>query len=289
MGFGSGENQSIFEMPSMRRVFHWYPAVTIPFIWGAGGYMIQLDKFGLAYCFFILAAVWSVGCWLTSNSLRHRRRLLRLRKNKQSSEILRHLTITYQLWKWGVVVGIVVLLCLSVWLVSNMELTKELQAFSGRLIPACDPTPINPCDPVPPDYLTVFLGNNATATNNFPHTVLEVAGSPVISLDRSADGSIAVILTIRSQDNNVVVSMDKSGFVVNERNQLKFKRSDRNTLTVMDQQEKQWLYARYLNPYSFKLDGMIGIPGRGFIPLQLLAGMDRSCAMSLNGIDISIK
>jgi hypothetical protein len=279
----------MFGLPQdLKSVFHWkHSSWFIALAAGAALTASLADKFALSYIFLFVTAVLSVGCWLTSDTL-SRKRSSGMRLYSANGTFLIVSDENLRRWQLIPTICILVFFLLGFWVIRYLQIQKELQAYVGQLVPASDPTPFNPCDPIPPDYLTVFLGNNAAATNHFPHVVLDVGGYPLISLDRSMDGSVAVILTIRSPDGKIVVSMDTTGFTVNEHNQLKFNRPDRSTLTVMDQEERQWLYARYLNKHSFKLDGMIRIPGRGFLPLQLI-GMERSCAMSLNGIDISVR
>lgn len=66
-------------------VFHWYPQACIPTLAGVGLGMVQVQQYVLACAFLLFSGIWGVGCWLTSDRLRKKRRYLSsLRGRKRS-------------------------------------------------------------------------------------------------------------------------------------------------------------------------------------------------------------
>jgi len=151
----------------------------------------------------------------------------------------------------------------------SVQEEKALQSFNGRLFPASDPIPANPCGDIAQGDVLLLLGNNAMAVNHFPQIILRVHGRTILSVDRDPDGSMIVMLEIRSADNRIVVRLNRDGFIVNPNNYLEMRRPDRSTLYVTDQEDRQHINARYANPKTFVLNGAVDIPGRGLLLLQL--------------------
>ena len=66
---------------------------------------------------------------------------------------------------------------------------------------------------------------------------------------------------IRDKHNEIVVRLDKDGFVVNRNYILYMLRPDKSTILIKDAYGKEMLYARYMNPREFFLSG-------AFIPFK---------------------
>jgi hypothetical protein len=66
---------------------------------------------------------------------------------------------------------------------------------------------------------------NAAMFSKFPHVVYaSQSRGPILTLDRSASGSIEVIMDIRSSDGKIIARMNRDGFVVNRNNYLDMRR-----------------------------------------------------------------
>ncbi|MGA7380589.1 MAG: hypothetical protein WBX03_07030, partial [Terriglobales bacterium] len=88
-----------------------------------------------------------------------------------------------------------------------------------------------------------------------------------LTLDRSADGSIVVLMDVKTRDNKIVVRLDEHGFLVSESNKLKMERPDTHTLIVVDPEGEEVLNARYMNPQLIRLNGVLRYP-RHRVPIQ---------------------
>jgi hypothetical protein len=88
----------------LRPLFHhWkYSGVLIPLFFATGVAMSLADKPGMAYAFFALFGLWTIGYWLTSDWLRKRRRLLALRNTRRDVRRFAEEARKYCAWEWGV-------------------------------------------------------------------------------------------------------------------------------------------------------------------------------------------
>jgi hypothetical protein len=141
------------------------------------------------------------------------------------------------------------------------------ESLNGTLVPGNEPTPKNSCGPVPHGSVILVLGNeaqhNASIVGSFPHTVLawrHMSTAPIVSLDRSPTGNIAVMLDLRSADGRIIARMNKDGFVVNRNNYLEMKR-DKSSLKIIDEFGSEVLNVQYLNSEAIAVSGQnIGLP-----------------------------
>lgn len=123
---------------------------------------------------------------------------------------------------------------------------------------------------------------------HFPRTVVAIqdVGS-AITLDRANDGSIGVVMDIRSRDRRIIARLSPNGFVVNKNNFLEM-RKDRSSLIVVDEYGNEVLNARYLNPNAFVLKGLLTYPDRNPIPLSFAPRMRHICLSNAGSIDLMI-
>ena len=102
------------------------------------------------------------------------------------------------------------------WWIRGLQIDKELESLNGWLYPANEHVNL-PCQGKHnvDDELVVMSGNSGFVVNNFPHTVLAWKCEPIMTVDRDANGSVGITLTILDQDGKVVVALSKGHFDVN--------------------------------------------------------------------------
>jgi hypothetical protein len=79
----------------------------------------------------------------------------------------------------------------------------------GELKPANDPTPPTGCDafpfPIPPDTITILIGDNAAAISGLGKTIaLEIGSCEAASIERTPDGVFFNANLVDSDGNQVV-------------------------------------------------------------------------------------
>jgi hypothetical protein len=142
--------------------------------------------FGIAYVFFLLASVWSVGFWATSDFVASKRPS-RGRRNTAAK--------SYHTWQWGGSACLVMLAVGAIGFTRDLQIENELRQLSGILIPADDPD--SPCKTTDPQSLTVVAGGSAFATGKFPRSIIRIGCHDVLVLDRdAASNNIVVALKI---------------------------------------------------------------------------------------------
>jgi hypothetical protein len=278
----------VFNRPKIRKIFQWkHHNGTIVAVWvtvvAIAALGATLDNaaylFTLAYLFAFAAGVWSLGSWLSSDTVQKIQCKTTRRRGRGKPYSRRKLLAT----KWGGSVAIILLFIVTVRFVSGVALRKELEKLGGRLYPASDPLPLN-CGPnIQPRDVVIVIGHGAAAlADTFPFVVMASQRfGAMVTIERNADGSIVVPLDIRSPDGKVIVRMDENGFVVNRNNILEMRRPDRSSLVIVDQYGNQVLNARYMNRQAFRLTGLINYGGRN-IPIEF-PGVSGICMVG-NGI-----
>lgn len=141
---------------------------------------------------------------------------------------------------------------------TSNEQVRETETH-GLLIPANDADPPNPCPDIPPQAMRIFLGNSASWTSETHHTVLQIAGQPIISLRRTDQG-LSVSSKVFSADGRIVAELIDNRFHINPNNYFRTERPDKHSLLVFDQQARQVLTVRYLNPLAVKVLGVFNYP-----------------------------
>jgi hypothetical protein len=243
---------------------------------GIGAPLTTTEKrlFISAYIFFVLAALWTLGYWLTSDPLA-RRNPRNWNRNRRKQANLRSAAVVYHLWQLGGSLACLAGLILAIFLTNFVWQAKELSQMEGVLVPANDPTPTNGCGTPPSDGVIFIYGENGNGVvvRHFPHTIASVESHgkipectpscSILSVDRDAKtGLISVMMDVRSRDNKVIVKLDKDGFHVNPLNQFKLHRDDPSSLSVRDQEDNQALDIRYVNKHALTVDGILHVHGQ---------------------------
>lgn len=167
---------------------------------------------------------------------------------------------------------------------------KELYEFaSDKLVPASEPTPPNSCRSQLPGDVFVFLGTrgNATVTNQFPNTILQVKDHDVVSIDRGEGDSLVLSVDMRDASGKMIANLSKNGFIVSKNYELYLLRPDKSTVIIWDGYEKEILKARFLNPNAFALQGTVQYLDR-IVPLEF-GMLTNSCMGHSRKAEISIK
>ena len=151
--------------------------------------------------------------------------------------------------------GLTALAVVGFYLVAlNHEKEFSETEISGLLRPASEPTPPTSCDSIPKDALILLFGDSASYTTQPHHTILNVAGKDLVSIDRK-DGGIAITSMIFSADTRIVAKITDNKFDINPSNYFRRERPDHHTLEVFDQHDQRILYVRYLNSSTMKILG----------------------------------
>ncbi len=144
------------------------------------------------------------------------------------------------------------------WIKAVLPVESE---FHGVLVPANDPAPPNPCPEGPPaDAIAVYMGSSVGYTTaQQPYGVLKLDDEVIVSIVKAGDG-LSLNATIRSQDKRMVATIENNEFHINPNNYFYIKRPDRHTLIVRDQQNRECLNVRFLNPTAIKVLGVFEFP-----------------------------
>jgi len=164
----------------------------------------------------------------------------------------------------GAVIAAGVGLTLAIWLLVAVVLKHASSAdvpeseLQGVLIPANDPIPPNPCPEQPrPGTIAIYIGSSVGYTSAAnPYGVLKLDDDVVLSIEKSDDDGLLLNATVRSPDKRIVATIEKNVFHVNPNNYFYIKRPDRHTLIVRDQQNRECLNVRFLNPSAVRVLGV---------------------------------
>lgn len=148
---------------------------------------------------------------------------------------------------------------------SNYRVKKEATPeFHGLLTPANDPDPLSPCtrDPsfiAPPEAVTIFYGSSAAWITSPKLIVLRVKDTDLLAISRTSEG-VSVSAQIYGADERIITQIIDNEFHINPNNYFRIDRTDRHTLIVYDQYNKQVLNVRFLNPRAIKVMGIFHFP-----------------------------
>jgi hypothetical protein len=107
---------------------------------------------------------------------------------------------------------------------------------------------------------------DATWTNKFPQAVISYGDDPVLTLDRSEGGNIAVSLKVVDKSGDLVTSIDRNELNIANHALLTHKpRPDKSTLVVFDEGGNEALYVRYLNKKAIYIRGYMYLGGRRWV------------------------
>jgi len=143
-----------------------------------------------------------------------------------------------------------------------MYSSRDELPFEGRLYPANEPTPPNPCrDSIRENDLVVLLGASAVRADRFPVSIINVGGEDRLVLDRVDDGSIAISLDILEEDGDVSIRITQGKFSIRPNNLHAHNRKDRNSLEITDPSGTQILTMRYVNKHVLVVDAVLRYHG----------------------------
>jgi hypothetical protein len=239
--------------------FRWtYSSWLIAIAVGAWWLMIQLHHFSASYVFVVISGALAIGSWLTSKTLSKNRRVISQLekkawqdlKNCDAARIHQRAVDRYLLQKSIGIGVLVVVTVLFLIYVRYEQLQFELSLLYGKLYPANESSP-----PVPPnckqtgDKLAIYAGKMLVLVpfRIMPVNLIHARDQLVLRLDRNADTSLVLSGVIRDATGKVIIQFDGDGFTVNPNNYLKFKRTDRSTLVVVDQLGNETINVKYVN------------------------------------------
>jgi hypothetical protein len=223
----------------------------------------------LAKMLFLAAGVWTIAHYVLSDSLIESAKNVDRSKKEAEKDIsrLRKGLVYKQARFWHYGRPVVAVICgllattLGIGWVNSGQKAVELSRLEGRLYPANEPAPQNPCqESVKGDDLVVLLGADTVLADRFPVSILNVEGIDRLMLDRQGDGSIAVSLDILRDDGGVLIKIANGEFVIPESSLYK-QRKDRNTLQVTDPSRTQVLIMRFINARTLLIDAVLRYPG----------------------------
>jgi hypothetical protein len=108
-----------------------------------------------------------------------------------------------------------------------------------------------------------MFGSNSTLVRDFPFYVLSSATlGPLITLKRSSDGLVVIVMDVKDKDGKVVVRLDDNGYVIGSR--LLISRPDKSTLVVYDEYGQKAIEVHYLNEHVLVFGGYIYVRGQQY-------------------------
>ncbi len=243
----------------LQSFFHWnYSGGIILFCWGSVMACVGIATFfaedafffNWAYFFSVAALVWSLGYWLTSDTLEKRRRLTR----RQRRGLEPHSWIAYRFLQYGGCVLILIVFAGSVFFIRGAAIRKQLQSNVGLLIPGNDPPIETPCGRGP--ELKLIFGPTAAKAERFPLNVIVINDEPVLILDRLGDGRIAISTDIYDSNHDIVTEILRNHYDVDS-SAFKIIRNDLSSLSVVIRRDKEEvLNIRYNNPETLSILGV---------------------------------
>jgi hypothetical protein len=152
-------------------------------------------------------------------------------------------------------------LVLSLQWLENLEIK-----LSNRLFPSNIPMPTlpqlerHPEDTPPADALKILFGYNLAYAQQFPFTLLAMAGDAMIQIDKERGRRELVVTVLRIFDDrdNIIARLDHDGIWVE--NSTRNQRPDSSTLVVFDHTDTEVLRIVFLNPTTLYLTGIFRHP-----------------------------
>jgi hypothetical protein len=130
----------------------------------------------------------------------------------------------------------------------------------GPLIAAATKTPVNGCDGdarlAGPHLLMIFGSDGVIGRGDGPFTPLRIGTCPVLSFARR-DGGLVVNSFGYDSDGNVIYRIRRNDFQMILRGFLRADRGDSSVLRIVDEQGREKLAIRYLNPDTVKVTGTL--------------------------------
>jgi hypothetical protein len=173
--------------------------------------------------------------------------------------------VTRQPIPWNLVIPTIAAIVAVPTLILSLQWLDKIDAqLSTRLIPGDQPTPQLPDVPkemaqLVKDSLKIFYGTNVSvvmATATTPHTILQMAGEPMLQFERGKRGELVIsVLRIFDDRNNIIARLDDEDGIWVE-NSTRKKRPDPSTLVVYDHSDKEVLRVVFLNPNALSVTGV---------------------------------
>jgi hypothetical protein len=250
-----------------KSVFHWkFTNWVIGICGGAALTTALAAEFDLAYLFLFVAAFYSIGCWLTSDTLAMKFRPKSSKLYGADGKLLPVLSNRPLGWLLAPTIAILVLFGSFGFWIRGLQDDKELESLSGWLYPAGEHVNIQ-CPLAHPDDLILMIGTNAFIADKFPHTVIAINCDNILSVERDANGRIGVTLAILDKDGKVVVSVDHGQFTVNKNNFFRINRyHSKSTISVIDQSNQEVLYLHLANRNLLQLRARFNYRG---VPIHI--------------------
>ena len=238
-----------------RLIFSWeYSILLIPIFWGVALTMLSIAPsiessgiwFGATYFFAVMATAWSIGAWCASDILRKYHPGTWVGKKRKRAT--RNDWRKFSCLRWAGVLLFILPLAVIIYFGLSLQESIELERLHGKLFPANEDTPANECASlIEEDTLLLFLGKIVAIPPSLPSTILRIGKKDVMTLDRSEDGALVLSFDITSKDGKIVARFNRGEFTINPNNILRKHRSDRSSLTILDQNGAVVLEMKYLN------------------------------------------
>jgi hypothetical protein len=188
----------------LKATFHWKYANWAIALAGGGALTAALSaKFTLAYGFTFLTALYSIGCWLTSDTLEMKRHPGKYiyQPNNRYTEVPNPAFV----W-WRAIPTCLMLLAFAapMFYIRSLQINKDLESLDGWLYPMSDI--INgSCQPDHPTTgVMIEVGTNIIEADQFPYSVISVNCGSVLSIDRDKSRRIGITATVRDREGRVV-------------------------------------------------------------------------------------
>jgi hypothetical protein len=237
------------------------------------GIATALDRseffFNWAYFFAICGLIWTLGYWLTSDTLEKIRKVM-----KQKIVRVGWFSVSrYEMWRWGGCILVMVVFVGSLYFVHGAEFRKILQSYNGYLVPGHESSPPNSCDwlrsvtmptgvagypkyLIPSDSLSVLLGPMTAISSQFPAIVITIDGAPILTMNKDSDGRVTVTTDIYDENQNVIATLDKNVYLVDS-SVFKLSRENVSDLGVVVRHNKeQVLHVHYFNSRTIAITGV---------------------------------
>ena len=213
------------------------------------------DKFPYALFLYAIGGIWLLGWWVIEHPAPKRS------QDKWTAKQRRQL---YLRW-FGGIFFIVLTGGLLLWTL-NLKKGYELSLLYGVLFPAKDADPPSVCPKdIGADTFKIYLGSDVVMNNRFPFVVIGVQQNddektwrPVLSVDKKNE-NLAITVDVIASDGVLIARISRNEFTLNQNSIFRTykERPDEHTLQVTDNNGKQVLYIRYLNPHTLKILGTL--------------------------------
>lgn len=199
-------------------------------------------------------------------------------------ELSKHKWKKFHVWVCSglvIVLGIVLCAGLTLWD------SRQEDEFSGVLIPANDPTPVN--TQAPTNAITLILGKTVNEVFWFPHTVLIYKGKPMLTISKNSKGA-TISGEFFGDNGDIIAVLESNRFTINRLNYFTKERPDKSTLIVRDQKNIETLNVRFMNPHTIKLHGRFRLPNAPDLIIDENQGFFAHDIHSIgNGVDYVIQ